>query len=252
MGVTLQGSPQICGIVQGRSNINHLFGLGCQVVATENVSEVAVSDDFLIVESDEGIHRRISLELLPHTLGRVGFADTGFSTQYVSRRHVEIYRIGQEVHVRDLGSRNGTYVNGQPVSEVGVAISPGDLVVLGKGLVSLRYVHDEHTLSQAEIKESKGNVSIDVGRRDVAVEGQLITPPLGFKEFEILAFLVNNAGNFCQQNEIARVGWPERGGDVGDEEVRQIIRRLRQRIDLRASGHSLIENRRGSGYRLLN
>ena len=54
----------------------------------------------------------------------------------VSRRHAEVVRSGSAVVVRDLGSTNGTYVNG--VKLVGEApLNPGDAVLFGS--VRLRF-----------------------------------------------------------------------------------------------------------------
>jgi pSer/pThr/pTyr-binding forkhead associated (FHA) protein len=47
----------------------------------------------------------------------------------VSRRHCEIAIDGDEVRVRDLGSRNGTFVNGQRVDSA--ALSAGDILTIG-------------------------------------------------------------------------------------------------------------------------
>ncbi len=47
----------------------------------------------------------------------------------VSRRHCEIRQRGQELQLRDLGSRNGTYLNGKPVTEA--IIKPGDRLNVG-------------------------------------------------------------------------------------------------------------------------
>lgn len=49
----------------------------------------------------------------------------------VSRRHAEIYLQGSAVYLRDLGSSNGTWVNGQPVGGNPVALSPGQMVYIG-------------------------------------------------------------------------------------------------------------------------
>ncbi|HET6211327.1 MAG TPA: FHA domain-containing protein [Micromonosporaceae bacterium] len=48
----------------------------------------------------------------------------------VSRHHAEIRRAGDGYQVVDLGSRNGTYVNGQQVPRA--ALHPGDLLVIGR------------------------------------------------------------------------------------------------------------------------
>jgi pSer/pThr/pTyr-binding forkhead associated (FHA) protein len=48
----------------------------------------------------------------------------------VSRRHCEIHMTENEVVVRDLGSRNGTYVNGEKAGEVAVLLA-GDMLRIG-------------------------------------------------------------------------------------------------------------------------
>jgi hypothetical protein len=49
----------------------------------------------------------------------------------VSRRHAEVYLQGDQVFIRDLGSSNGTWINGKPVSADPSAVGPGDQVFLG-------------------------------------------------------------------------------------------------------------------------
>jgi hypothetical protein len=49
----------------------------------------------------------------------------------VSRRHAEVYLEGNVVYLRDLGSSNGTWINGQPLAGQPVALEPGYVVHLG-------------------------------------------------------------------------------------------------------------------------
>jgi pSer/pThr/pTyr-binding forkhead associated (FHA) protein len=51
------------------------------------------------------------------TVGRVPPADVMLEDDSVSRRHAEIVKTGQKFSVRDLGSANGTFLNGDRVSE---------------------------------------------------------------------------------------------------------------------------------------
>jgi HD-GYP domain-containing protein (c-di-GMP phosphodiesterase class II) len=53
--------------------------------------------------------------------------------QGVSRRHAEIFRIGEMYFIRDLGSRNGTYVNEEKVTEELLRV--GDEVKIGSTLM---------------------------------------------------------------------------------------------------------------------
>ncbi|MGI8775774.1 MAG: FhaA domain-containing protein [Actinomycetota bacterium] len=60
---------------------------------------------------------KISLTRAPVTVGRLSNNDVVLSDSNVSRRHAELRREGSTWTVRDLGSTNGTVVNGKPVSE---------------------------------------------------------------------------------------------------------------------------------------
>ncbi|MBI2478682.1 MAG: FHA domain-containing protein [Planctomycetia bacterium] len=51
------------------------------------------------------------------------------SCRWASRRHCEINRVDGEFVIRDLGSRYGTIVNGQPVQQI--ALRPGDEIRVG-------------------------------------------------------------------------------------------------------------------------
>src|SRR4051794_20907544 len=70
--------------------------------------------------------------LVPGTycLGRSLECDLVVSNETVSRRHAEITVGEAGVQVRDLGSRNGTFVGGKRISEC--AVNPGDLLCFGK------------------------------------------------------------------------------------------------------------------------
>ena len=49
----------------------------------------------------------------------------------VSRRHAEVFLQGHAVYIRDLGSSNGTWVNGQPLGPHPVELAPGQIVYVG-------------------------------------------------------------------------------------------------------------------------
>jgi hypothetical protein len=65
-----------------------------------------------------------------HVIGRAPGCDCLVTDDLVSRRHAEVRRDGDRWMLRDLGSRNGTRVNGVRVVEP-VEVRPGDRVSLG-------------------------------------------------------------------------------------------------------------------------
>jgi DNA-binding NtrC family response regulator len=71
----------------------------------------------------------------PVMLGRDDGADLCLPVSAVSRRHAEVRREGARFFVRDLGSRNGTLVNGHPVSEA--EIEPLDELRVGDAILKL-------------------------------------------------------------------------------------------------------------------
>lgn len=77
-----------------------------------------------------GGSRPIKLELtaLPFVIGRDESADFAVESNRVSRRHVMLDRQDGHCVLRDLGSTNGTYVNGKRVDEV--VLSHGDVIVI--------------------------------------------------------------------------------------------------------------------------
>jgi FHA domain/Domain of unknown function (DUF1707) len=65
------------------------------------------------------------------TIGRAKDCDLMLSDATVSRHHAELRRHGEGWILRDLGSRNGTRVNGMRVLEA-TEVHPGDRVALGE------------------------------------------------------------------------------------------------------------------------
>jgi FHA domain len=80
--------------------------------------------------------RRFRIEAERASVGRSADADIRLESPTVSRRHVSLTRRGVELFVKDLGSANGTYVNGARVAVEGVLRS-GDKLRVGD--VELRY-----------------------------------------------------------------------------------------------------------------
>jgi DNA-binding response OmpR family regulator len=91
-----------------------------------------------------------------------------------------------------------------------------------------------------------GNLSLDLMRREVHLDGQILT--LKPKEFELLLFLVNHRGQVLTRDLILeRVwGWDFSGGS---RTVDVHVRWLREKIETDPAAPERIVTVRGSGYR---
>lgn len=71
----------------------------------------------------------VCLNHLPIVLGRSSDADVRLDDRWASRRNTEIVDIDGTLIVRDLGSANGTLLNGEHITES--PLFPGDKLTVG-------------------------------------------------------------------------------------------------------------------------
>lgn len=74
----------------------------------------------------------------PVVVGRAPGADIVIGASYVSGRHARFNLMGSNLFVEDLGSTNGTAVNGRLIAEP-VALRDGDVVNVGDVAMRVRF-----------------------------------------------------------------------------------------------------------------
>ena len=86
-----------------------------------------------------GLVRGVSIVVRgPVIVGRSPGADIVVGAGYVSGRHARFQLMGQNLFVEDLGSTNGTGVNGQPITEP-TALRNNDVVNVGDVAIRVRF-----------------------------------------------------------------------------------------------------------------
>ncbi len=83
----------------------------------------------------EGEAHRFSLEDGEHTVGRSSENAVQVAMARVSKRHAMVRVDGERLFVKDLGSRNGTELNGKPVGDAWAEVPPGNLVSFAGALM---------------------------------------------------------------------------------------------------------------------
>ena len=111
----------------------------------ENHTRVAVMAKLVIVEGPDA-KRDVPFVGIRMLLGRAPNLEVSLTDAAVSRRHAEFVRGDNGVLLRDLGSGNGTLVNGQPVTEQ--ILSHNDLIVVGA--TKLRYINEAEAHAKSE------------------------------------------------------------------------------------------------------
>ena len=185
-------------------------------------------------------------------VGRVPTCNVVLPDHLVSRQHAEIRRESFGYVVRDLGSSNGTFVNGQRLSaDESRPLRDGDTLRLGSS--ELQFHDPSATLRVPGLSESVAvaPVFLDHRQQEAYVRGQPLS--LAPKEFTFLALLAERPGELRRRAEIARLVWPEHGGAVSNYNIDVLASRLRQRLSAaagpEAAGWLVTVKKRG--YRLV-
>ena len=94
-----------------------------------DVAPARVRKMTLVVTKGTDSGKRITLDKSPFTIGKGRSCDMRFGDPTVSRQHLEITSAGDAYSVRDLGSTNGTKINGTRIMEA--FLSPGARIQVG-------------------------------------------------------------------------------------------------------------------------
>ena len=71
-------------------------------------------------------------------VGRSAINDVQIKDNYVSREHLLLRKVGDKILVRDLGSKNGTFVNGNQIdSGTEFELKEGASIVIGMSVICL-------------------------------------------------------------------------------------------------------------------
>jgi DNA-binding response OmpR family regulator len=185
------------------------------------------------------------------SIGRAPDSGIVVDDRLASRRHARVYRERGQYVVSDCGSRNGTFLNGQRISDPHV-LRDGDELQIGLEFKAL-YIDPEATgaLVTEALVRGRG-LWVDQDGREVWVQGRKLTPSLSKAQFRLLALLQEDPGRVYGRDEIVVDAWPEDASQgVSDETIDALVRRLRRRIAALDPHHQYIVTVRGHGFKFV-
>src|SRR5574340_468754 len=138
----------------------------------------------------------------PLMLGREASCDVVIQDRQVSRFHARVTPTTSGVILEDLGSKNGTHHNGNPL--------------------------------EAPVNEGTGKpgrLVLDEKSRRVWVNQIQLVPPLSAQQFRLLSLLYENDGQVISRVDLVTAVWGEdQAAGVSDQALDALIRRLRERL----------------------
>jgi len=209
------------------------------------------SAPILVVQEGQLAGRRWPLDKGSVTIGRGEECDIVLPDRQVSRSHVRILREADGFYVQDLGSKNGTYVNGMPVKDR-AKLQDGDEIQVALS-VRLLFVGADATLplTKEMIRVSVPGLRLSKPQRRLWVGGKELDPPLSLAQYRLVELLYERKGKVVTRDDVIRAVWPDSDeSGITEQAIDALMRRLRERLAEVDPDHEYISTIRGHGFRL--
>ena len=184
-------------------------------------------------------------------IGRSYDCDIVLPERQVSRHHAEIERDDGGYLLHDLGSKNGTFVNGERVRGEPYRLNDGDEIQIAL-YIKLGFVGADATIP-LELHGPHRGLCVDRPAKRVYIGGQEVMPPLSPAQYRLLEVLIDNEGEVVSRDEIVEAVWSEdEAFGVTEQAIDALVHRLRDRMGSMDPDHEYIVTVRGHGLRLEN
>lgn len=187
------------------------------------------------------------------TVGREEDCDIPIPNRQVSRHHAIFRFTSSGSSVEDLGSKNGTFVNSQRITEP-VKLMEGDEIKVSF-VQTFLYLSSDATLPLSELPPELHfafNLRLDESAKRVWVKGIELDPALSSQQFSLLENLYSQAGEVVSRETLIQAIWGSEAQWVTEQAFDALVRRLRDRLEQIDPGYDYIVTVRGHGLRLEN
>jgi DNA-binding response OmpR family regulator len=186
-------------------------------------------------------------------IGRGPECDVVVPDRQVSRHHARVRRMAEgEFELEDLGSKNGTHVNGVAL-QAPRRLADGDVIQVALA-AKLLYVGSEATMPLSmdeDLAAGAGRLRIDRQAHRIWVAGVELDPPLSPPQYRLLELLVTRAGQVVNRDEIIAAVWEGSESEgISEQAIDALVRRLRERLGDVDPEHTFLVTVRGHGFRL--
>lgn len=188
-------------------------------------------------------------------LGRASDNQIVLVSSKTSRYHAQIVERGGLYILRDLGSKNGSKINGQLVQGER-ELHNRDQILVG----DLQFTFDttasletETATNAAVLPMQNQALQVDLTAMEVKLDGRVLNPPLSLLEWKLLVLLYQNSGKVCDRNLIIETLYhPTDPESIPfDTAIETLVSRLRKRLQMHNPTRlPYIKTVRGVGYKL--
>ncbi|MBN1657355.1 MAG: FHA domain-containing protein [Anaerolineae bacterium] len=195
--------------------------------------------------------KRIFMDQPVLLLGRDERCDVEVPDRQVSRHHASITIEDDRYILRDLNSKNGTFLNGQEV-DIPRALHDGDEIQIAY-CCKLTFVGADATAPVILGEAGETGLRLERESKRVWVAGAELDPPLSLAQYRLLALLYDEPGRVYSRDDVVEAVWPadDREG-ISEQAIDALARRLRERLAEADPDNQYVVTVRGHGFRLEN
>ena len=191
------------------------------------------------------------------SIGRIGTCDIVISNQQVSREHARVFISSHGPVIEDLNSKNGTFHNGKPVTEI-TPLVDGDIIQIALAQEFI-FLGQDATVPlapgdfEASVISYFRRIRLEKESHRTWILNRELDPPLSSLQYRFLILLSESTGRVISRSEVINAVWGSQESiGVTDQALDALVRRLRDRLAEMDPNHDYIITVRGQGYRLDN
>ena len=183
----------------------------------------------LIVLYPQELFKQIPLSQGRSVLGRGPEADLRFDDELISRKHCELFWDGTVVHIRDLGSTNGTFVDGKEVHDQ--TLDSENRLQIGKMVLKIDFKDPSEEAFDRELFEAATTDPLTkISNRRTFVDRSLGELASARRSNNFIHAILVDADHFKKVNDT----WGHQAGDMVLKEIAQILKTEKRESDLLA------------------
>lgn len=191
-------------------------------------------------------------------IGRDDSCTVVIQNRQVSRYHARFVNLPHGVQLEDLGSKNGTHINGRQIVEP-IMLQEGDIIQIAFAQQFI-FMSSDSTIPLEKPGENppvpaqvRRQLHLEKRSRRVWIGDNELLPPLSVSQYQLLELLFDNPGRVVTRGELVQAVWGQEDAvGISEQALDALIRRLRDRLASIEPKHQFLITVRGHGLRLDN
>ena len=207
----------------------------------------------LLVKDPAGAERVVPLDRAAIAIGRDPSCTIRLDSPYVSRNHARIELRDDGVTLVDLGSRNGSLLNGQRV-EGSALLAAGDLIAIADMTIECLAEPAADGTTRTFVAPGGApappadTLRVDTQAYEVWAGPTPLERRLSAQEFELLRYLFEHRDRVCTRQELGDVIWGS--GNWDPNMLHRLVHRLKEKLEPNPEKPRYVQTVPWVGYRV--